>query len=63
MRSLARKYKKAMDGLRKTREAFEGLTNSISRDLIEKWTAMEEKAMLERGDELEIIDVKEQNSE
>jgi len=63
VRSLARKYKKAMTGLRKTWEAFEGLTNSISRDLIEKWTAMEKKAMLERGDELEIFDVKEQNSE
>ncbi|MDT7543742.1 MAG: hypothetical protein QOE33_3655 [Acidobacteriota bacterium] len=63
VRSLALKYKKATAGLRKTREAFEGLTKSISADLIGEWTAMERTAMDERGDALEIFDVKEHNSE
>ena len=63
VRSLALKYKKAIAGLRKTQEAFEGLTKSISADLIREWTAMEKTAMLERGDALEIFDVKEHNSE
>jgi len=60
--SLARKYKKAVAGLRKTQEAFEGLTKSISADLIEEWTATEKQAMLERGDALHIFDVQEENS-
>lgn len=63
VRSLVRKHKKAVAGLHKTQEAFEGLTKSISADLIEEWTASEKKAMLECGDALEIFNVKEKNSE
>ena len=62
MQSLVRKYKKAVAGLRKTWEAFEGLTKSISSDLIEVWTATEKQAMLEHGDALHIFDVQEENS-
>jgi hypothetical protein len=50
-------------GLSKTKEAFEGLTRSISPDLINVWTVEERKAMLERGDALEIFNVKEEHSE
>ena len=63
VKSLLGKYKKAMAGLHKTQEAFEGLTKSISADLIEQWTAAENKAMLEHGNALEIFNVKEENSE
>ena len=63
MRSLARKYKKAVAGLHKTQEAFEGLTKSISADLIEEWRAMEKEAMIVCGDVLEIFNVKEETSE
>jgi hypothetical protein len=60
---LQQKYNKAMAGLRKTRDAFEGLTKSISMDLIDQWTAVESTAMLERGAALEIFNVREGKSE
>jgi hypothetical protein len=63
VRSLVQKHKKAVAGLHKTQEAFEGLTKSISEDLIEEWTASEKQAMRERGDALEIFNVKEKSSE
>jgi hypothetical protein len=63
VKSLLRKHEKAVDGRRDTKTAFHELTETISPDLIGEWTALEKKAMLERGDLLKIFDVKEDNGE
>ena len=57
MTLLKNKLKRAKVNLPTTRDAFEGLSQSLSPETVQAWTELEEEAMCTRGDALEIYDV------
>jgi hypothetical protein len=56
--SLCRKWNSAKEGIAETQPAFEQLSESIDRVLIEVWTEQERVAMAKRGEHLKIYEVK-----
>jgi hypothetical protein len=59
---LSKKLQKAREGLSETREAYQGLTNSLSPEKIRDWKRQEKKALRQRGDALEIYQVQQTKS-
>jgi hypothetical protein len=55
--SLLKKYQKAIPRLEDAKASHEGLTKSLDREWVEKWSKEEEKAMKDRGDALRVFDV------
>jgi hypothetical protein len=56
--SLCEKWTQATKGLSEMRPIFEQLSNSLDASLVQEWTAQECVAMEERGDRLNIYQVK-----
>lgn len=57
VKTLNRKLKRAEIALKETGEAFEGLNDGLSIDLVSKWEKAERKAMEKRGRYLKFYDV------
>ena len=55
--TLKRKLKQAEAGLSKTCDSYEDLSSSLSERWIEEWKIQEQKALLERGNALDIYTV------
>jgi hypothetical protein len=55
--ALKNKLKNAYIGLSKTKKAFEDLTNCLSFEKISDWEKKEEKALIARGEALNIYEV------
>jgi len=49
--------KRAKEGLEETRETFQGLTESLSKESISRWWRLAEEAMAKRGEALNIYQV------
>jgi hypothetical protein len=56
--SLCEKWTRATKGLSEMRPTFEQLSDSLDPSLVQEWTAQERIAMKERGDHLNIYQVK-----
>ena len=54
-----KKYARAVDGVRETQGAFEGLSASVSASQNQLWGAQYDEAMEKRGEFLRIFEVKE----
>jgi hypothetical protein len=57
VKSLAAKYKAAIEGIEYTKEAFDDLNDAIKPDLRESWMSSEKMALELRGEHLKIYDV------
>jgi len=55
-----KKLKKALEGLSETRAAFQGLTDSLSKEKIQDWKRQEKQALRQRGDALKIYEVQQE---
>jgi hypothetical protein len=47
-----------MEGLKEASRAYIGLTRALGEDKVKLWEEEEKKAMMNRGDDLRIYDVK-----
>jgi hypothetical protein len=55
---LRQKFQKAIKGVQETSDAYRELTLALDNGLVEKWKKDEEKATTERGDALDIYNIK-----
>ena len=60
--TIVSKWTRAQEGIQETETIYEELTNCLNKSWIEKWTRSEQKAMDNRGEDLQIYVVASEKS-
>jgi hypothetical protein len=58
VRSLLKRYDKAVDEIQEMKAAFEELCDTVDEQVLEQWKEEEQNAMALRGEHLRVYDVK-----